>query len=111
MPVERAERAERSNGGETSTGTSAGELIERTLARDLHIEYERGPLGRGRFAVVWPAQLHSTRVAVKALLSVHEVQWTREARAYATPMFAHPNLLGFIGADILDIGCQVNLLT
>lgn len=85
-----------------------GELVERTLARDLHIEYERGPLGRGRFGIVWLAQLHSTRVAVKSLLSMHEPQWSCEARIYSTPMFAHPNLLGFIGADILGIGSQVS---
>jgi hypothetical protein len=90
-----------------TTGVGACELVERTLARDLHIEYERGPLGRGRFGVVWLAHLHSTRVAVKSLLSVHEPQWSRECRVYATPMFAHPNLLGFIGADILGLGCQV----
>lgn len=89
-------------------GGGGGELVERTLARDLHIEYERGPLGRGRFGIVWLAQLHSTRVAVKSLLSMHECQWSCEARIYSTPMFAHPNLLGFIGADILTIGSQVS---
>lgn len=92
----------------TSTGAGASELVERTLAKDLHVEYERGPLGRGRFGVVWLAQLHSTRVAVKSLLSVHEPQWSCESRIYSTPMFAHPNLLGFIGADILGVGCQVD---
>ena len=37
----------------TSTGAGTSELIQRTIARDLHIDYSRGVIGQGRYGAVW----------------------------------------------------------
>jgi hypothetical protein len=36
----------------TSTGAGTSELIQRTIARDLHIDYSRGVIGQGRYGAV-----------------------------------------------------------
>ena len=84
----------------TTTGTGPGELIQRTIARDIRIDYSHGCLGQGRYGQVWPASWNNDRVAVKVFLSMHEHSWTRETDIYQTCMLRHENILGFIASDI-----------
>jgi len=86
----------------TTTGTGPGELIQRTIARDIRINTSRGALGQGRFGSVWLAKWHNDPVAVKLFPSVHEGSWIRETQIYSTPMIRHDNILGFIAADIKE---------
>ena len=94
----------------TTTGSGPGELIQRTIARDVHIEHEKGPIGKGRFGCVWAARWHSDLVAVKVFFSMHEESWSWEANIYQSCLIRHENILGFIAADIKGNGFAVNML-
>ena len=94
----------------TTTGWGTDELIQRTIARDVHIDYERGMVGQGRYGSVWRANWNGDQVAVKVFLSMHESSWSRETDIYQTCMLRHENILGFIASDIKGNGCSVSML-
>lgn len=94
----------------TSGGGMPGELIQRTISRDVHIDYERGCIGRGRYGTVWLGKWNGDPVAVKVFFSMHENSWSRETQIYQTSLLRHENILGHIASDILGIGCSVNML-
>ena len=95
---------------ETTTGCGQGDLIQRTIARDVHIDYKYGLLGKGRFGTVWRGEWQSDQVAVKIFFSMHEASWTRESEIYQTCMFRHENLLGYIASDIFGQASSVSML-
>jgi bone morphogenetic protein receptor type-1B len=92
-----------------SSGSGPTELIQRTIARDIRIDYTK-PLGQGRFGVVWKAKWNDDFVAVKSFFSMHECSWARETDIYETCMLRHDNILGFIAADIKGNGHSVSML-
>ena len=94
----------------TTTGCGTDELIQRTIARDVHIDYKRGIIGQGRYGVVWSAKWNDDLVAVKVFFSMHESSWSRETEIYQTPMLRHDNILGYIASDIKGNGCSINML-
>lgn len=94
----------------TTTGSGPDELIQRTIARDIRIDYTRGPIGQGRFGVVFLGQWKSDKVAIKMVFSMHEPSWSRETEIYQTCLLRHDNILGFIAADIKTIRDSVNLI-
>lgn len=94
----------------TTTGCGSGELIQRTIARDIHIDQDHGMIGQGRYGSVWRAKWNGDQVAVKVFLSMHESSWSRETEIYHTCMLRHDNILGYIASDIKGNGCSVNML-
>ena len=94
----------------TTTGQGQGELVQRTMARDLRIDYARGVIGQGRYGHVWLADWNEEKVAVKSYFSVHESAWARETDIYQTCMLQHENILGFIASDIKVTEDSVNML-
>lgn len=94
----------------TSTGAATCELIQRTIARDLHIDYSRGSIGQGRYGSVWTANWNNDIVAVKVFFSMYEHSWSRETEIYQTTMLRHENILGYIASDIKGNGCAVNMI-
>ena len=94
---------------EFSSGSGPIELIQRTIARDLQIDYSK-PIGQGRFGVVWKAKWNEDFVAVKSFFSMHECSWSRETDIYETCMLRHENILGYIASDIKGNGHSVNML-
>ena len=94
----------------TTTGTGEGELVPRTMSRDLRIDVERGPIGHGRYGHVWSASWNEEKVAVKSFFSMHESAWARETDIYQTCMLQHENILGFIASDIKVDGDAVSML-
>jgi bone morphogenetic protein receptor type-1B len=103
-------QASLSNISYTSSGDGPGELIQRTISRDIYIDYAKGPIGRGRYGVVWSAKWNDDSVAVKVFFSMHEQSWSRETEIYQTCMLRHENILGYIASDIKGIGCSINML-
>jgi serine/threonine protein kinase len=91
-------------------GTGQSDLIERTIALDIRINYSQRQLGQGRFGSVWSADWRGDQVAVKEFISLHEPSWSREANIYQTCMLRHENILGFIAADIKGAGSAVRML-
>lgn len=85
---------------ETSSGYGQCELIQRTIARDIHVDYN-SMLGKGRYGTVWLGRWNGDLVAVKTFLSLHEASWQRETDIYQTCLFRHDNLLGHIASDIM----------
>ena len=100
---------ERTKFQELSSGSGQIELIQRTIARDLQIDYSN-PIGQGRFGVVWKAKWNDDNVAVKTFFSMHECSWARETDIYETCMIRHENILGYIASDIKGNGHSVNML-
>jgi serine/threonine protein kinase len=94
----------------TTTGCGPSELIQRTISRDLHIDYEHGMIGRGRYGIVWRAKWNGDTVAVKCFFSMHENSWSRERQIYETNLLRHSNILGYIASDIMGVGCSVHML-
>ena len=94
----------------TTTGCGTDELIQRTIARDIHIDHVRGLIGQGRYGSVWSATWNGDQVAVKVFLSMHEHSWSRETEIYQTCMLRHENILGYIASDIKGNGFSVNML-
>ncbi|CAF0932654.1 unnamed protein product [Brachionus calyciflorus] len=94
----------------TSSGNGPSELIQRTISRDIHIDYDSGPLGKGRFGVVWKAKWNHDDIAVKVFFSMNEPSWTRETQIYQTNLIRHENILGYITSDIMGLGCTVNMI-
>lgn len=94
----------------TSTGAGPCELMQRTIARDLHIDYSRGPVGNGRYGTVFTAKWNHETVAVKVFFSMYEHSWSRETEIYQTCMLRHENILGFIASDIKGDGNLVNMI-
>jgi bone morphogenetic protein receptor type-1B len=92
-----------------TSGSRHAELIQRTIARDLRIDYTN-PIGQGRYGVVWKAKWNDELVAVKSFFTLHESSWLREIEIYQTPMLRHANILGFIAADIKGSNSVVNML-
>lgn len=45
----------------TSTGAGTSELIQRTIARDLHIDYSRGVIGQGRYGAVYTIHIFKSK--------------------------------------------------
>ena len=45
----------------TSTGAGTTELIQRTIARDLHIDYSRGVIGQGRYGAVYAIHIFKSK--------------------------------------------------
>jgi serine/threonine protein kinase len=95
---------------ETTTGCGSGELVQRTIARDIHIDYAHGILGKGRFGQVWLGKWHTDPVAVKVFFSMHETSWARETAIYQTCMLRHENILGYIASDIASSNGVINML-
>lgn len=93
-----------------SLGSGQCELVQRTISRDIRIDYTRGVIGQGRFGCVWSAHWCNDPVAVKVFFSMHEHSWSRETEIYNTCMIRHENILGFIAADIAGNGYSVNML-
>ena len=94
----------------TTTGSGPDELIQRTIARDVRIDYSREPLGQGRFGIVFLGEWKNDKVAIKMFFSMNEPSWSRETEIYQTCMLRHENILGFIAADIKTIQDSVNLI-
>ena len=94
---------------EFSSGSGPIELIQRTIARDIKIDYTM-PIGQGRFGVVWKGKWNGDDVAVKSFFSMHECSWAREIDIYETCMLRHDNILGYIAADIKGNGHSVSML-
>ena len=53
---------------------------------------------------MWCAEWRGDYVAVKIFLSKEEKTFTREVAIYSEPLFAHENILGFKGSDIISAG-------
>jgi serine/threonine protein kinase len=104
------ERNDKIASNETTTGCGPGELVQRTIARDIHIDYAHGILGKGRFGQVWFGMWHSDPVAVKVFFSMHETSWSRETAIYQTCMLRHENILGYIASDIVANNGTINML-
>lgn len=54
---------------------------------------------RGRFGVVWKAQLMSQEVAVKIFPMQEKQSWLTEQEIFKLPRMNHPNILQFIGCE------------
>lgn len=54
---------------------------------------------RGRFGVVWKAQLVSQEVAVKIFPIQEKQSWQTEQEIFKLPRMNHPNILQFIGCE------------
>ncbi|XP_050087772.1 activin receptor type-2A [Anopheles aquasalis] len=54
---------------------------------------------RGRFGVVWRAQLHNQEVAVKIFPMQERQSWITEQDIFKLPRMNHPNILEFIGCE------------
>lgn len=93
-----------------TSGYSPDELIQRTIARDVHIDYERGIIGKGRFGIVWHGKWNVDSVAVKVFFSMHEQSWLRETDIYQTCMLRHDNILRYIASDIKGHGSSISML-
>uniref|UniRef100_A0A5K3FL72 receptor protein serine/threonine kinase n=1 Tax=Mesocestoides corti TaxID=53468 RepID=A0A5K3FL72_MESCO len=96
--------------GITSSGSGSGAgqplLVERTVARQVHLERR---IGEGRYGDVWLGRLHCDQVAVKIFSSRNENSWIREKEIYETATLRHTNILGFIAADNKDNGISTEL--
>ncbi len=93
-----------------TSGYSPDELIQRTIARDVHIDYDRGIIGKGRYGIVWHGKWNVDSVAVKVFFSMHEQSWSRETELYQTSMLRHDNILRYIASDIKGHGSSINML-
>lgn len=84
---------------ETSSASGSGQplLCQRTIAREVAL---CECVGRGRYGLVYSAVYQGTPVAVKMFFSLDETSWRREKFIYETCRLQHPNVLGFIAADI-----------
>ncbi|CAL8074539.1 unnamed protein product [Calicophoron daubneyi] len=93
---------------ETCSGSGSGValLVQRTVARQVHLE-ER--IGEGRYGEVWRGVWHCDQVAAKIFSSRDERSWFRETEIYQTVMLRHANILGFIAADNKDNGLSTEL--
>ena len=89
--------------GEMTSGTGSGMpfLAPRTFAREIQL---LRTIGRGRYGEVWCGKWRGDYVAVKIFLSKEEKTFTREVAIYSEPLFAHENILGFKGSDIISAG-------
>ncbi len=60
----------------SGSGSGAGQplLVERTVARQVHLERR---IGEGRYGDVWLGRLHCDQVAVKIFSSRNEASWLR----------------------------------
>lgn len=95
---------------ETTTGVGQNELVQRTISKDIHIDYGYGPIGKGRFGTVWKAKWNGDDIAVKVFFSMHEFSWSRETDIFQTNLFHHENILRYITSDIMGLGCTVNMI-
>ena len=95
---------------ETTTGAGQDELIQRTISKDVHIDYGNGPIGKGRFGTVWKAKWNGDDIAVKVFFSMNEYSWSRETEIFQTNLFHHENILRYITSDIMGLGCTVNMI-
>ncbi|XP_043206539.1 bone morphogenetic protein receptor type-1B-like isoform X2 [Amphibalanus amphitrite] len=88
---------------ETSSGSGSGKpfLAQRTIAREIAV----GEIvGQGRYGLVKRGAFQGQPVAVKVFFSLEEASWQREKDVYETCRLQHPNVLGFIAADITSGG-------
>lgn len=95
---------------ETTTGAGQDELVQRTISKDIHIDYDNGPIGKGRFGTVWKAKWNGDDIAVKVFFSMHESSWSRETDIFQTNLFHHEHILRYITSDIMGLGCTVNMI-
>ncbi|XP_065643772.1 bone morphogenetic protein receptor type-1A isoform X2 [Hydra vulgaris] len=82
-------------------------LVQRSFARDISIVKE---VGRGCFSVVYIGLYQSQTLAVKIVDESDEYSWQREQHFYTTRNLGHENILGFIGADIVERGTVIRVL-
>jgi len=84
---------------ETSSGSGSGKpfLAQRTIAREIAV-FET--VGQGRYGLVKRGNYHGQSVAVKVFFTPEEASWQREKQVYEMCRLQHPNILGFIAADI-----------
>ncbi|XP_037085271.1 bone morphogenetic protein receptor type-1A-like [Pollicipes pollicipes] len=88
---------------ETSSGSGSGKpfLTQRTIAREIVVGET---VGQGRYGLVKRGLYHGQPVAVKVFFTLEEASWQREKEVYETCRLQHPNVLGFVAADITSSG-------
>lgn len=84
----------------SGSGSGMTQLVPRTLAKQIELLKEGGPIGQGRYGQVWLGYLNGDPVAVKVFNSYYEDSWIREKEIYLTGLLRHENILRFIGADL-----------
>jgi TGF-beta receptor type-1 len=95
-----------STGAMSSSGYGHPLLVQRSIARQIHLV---NLIGKGRFGEVWKGQWRGDNVAVKIFNSRDETSWQREVEIYQTIMLRHDNILGFVAADNKDSGTWTSL--
>ncbi|CAG2165286.1 unnamed protein product, partial [Oppiella nova] len=81
----------------SGSGSGLPLLIQRTLAKQIHLEE---CIGKGRYGEVWRGIWQSDNIAVKIFFSRDELSWNRETEIYSTVMLRHENVLAFLGSDV-----------
>ncbi|CAG2107433.1 unnamed protein product [Medioppia subpectinata] len=81
----------------SGSGSGLPLLIQRTLAKQIHLEE---CIGKGRYGEVWRGVWQSDNIAVKIFFSRDEMSWNRETEIYSTVMLRHENILAFLGSDV-----------
>ena len=81
----------------SGSGSGLPLLIQRTLAKQIHLEE---CIGKGRYGEVWRGIWQSDNIAVKIFFSRDELSWNRETEIYSTVMLRHENILAFLGSDV-----------
>ncbi|XP_054167960.1 activin receptor type-1-like [Oppia nitens] len=81
----------------SGSGSGLPLLIQRTLAKQIHLEE---CIGKGRYGEVWRGIWQSDNIAVKIFYSRDEMSWNRETEIYSTVMLRHENILAFLGSDV-----------
>ncbi|XP_002155736.4 bone morphogenetic protein receptor type-1B isoform X1 [Hydra vulgaris] len=74
-------------------------LVQRSFAKDISMVKV---VGRGRFSVVYIGLYQDQTLAVKIVDESDEYSWQREQHFYKNQNLGHENILGFIGADIVE---------
>ena len=90
----------------SGSGSGLPLLIQRTLAKQIHLEE---CIGKGRYGEVWRGVWQSDNIAVKIFFSRDELSWNRETEIYSTVMLRHENILAFLGSDVTSFNSCTQL--
>lgn len=84
----------------TGSGQGSGNLSRRTIVKDLVIN--SGPIGQGRFGVVYVAKFRFDQVAVKYFYPQCEDSFQNETAIFHKPTInlRNENIVGFVASDI-----------